>query len=276
MALADGAQRGVRESVAALVARAAGEWLGLAVADDAVLAAIEDKLPAGVALDEALARLDIAEIYIACACATGANEALAAFEARYFPEIDRVVARMRLPATARDELRQELRHKLFLGSPPPILKYAGAGTLGALIRVASTRAAISAARKDRPRDDVDDETVAEILGGSVDPKLEAVTRECRSAVKTAFEDAVRELESRERNVLRMHLVDHLTVDEIGNVYGVNRATAARWLVRVRETLAAEVRRLLADRLKVEAEELESIVRAARSGLELSFSRVLAS
>jgi RNA polymerase sigma-70 factor (ECF subfamily) len=72
----------------------------------------------------------------------------------------------------------------------------------------------------------------------------------------------------------MHLLDGASIDRIAAVHSVHRATAARWLERIRERLASGTRRLLQERLRVSRDELASLVRLIDSQLDLSLSTLL--
>jgi RNA polymerase sigma-70 factor (ECF subfamily) len=87
------------------------------------------------------------------------------------------------------------------------------------------------------------------------------------ADQAAVEDVLRDLDPCERNVLRMHMVHQLSIDEIGRTYEVHRATAARWLTSIRDRLQDETRKLLRDRLGLADRELDSLFRVVESQLE---------
>ncbi|MEM1013744.1 MAG: transcriptional regulator, partial [Planctomycetota bacterium] len=57
-------------------------------------------------------------------------------------------------------------------------------------------------------------------------------------------------------------------------HDVHRATAARWLVSARETLAKDTQRILRARLHVTQSEIESLHRLVRSDLDVSLCRIL--
>ena len=92
--------------------------------------------------------------------------------------------------------------------------------------------------------------------------------------KQAFEHAMASLEPSERNILRMSFVSDLSIDEIGKLYSIHRATAARRLARARARLAELTREHLRQRLDLDEGEFTSIVRLVHSQLNLSISRVL--
>ena len=66
----------------------------------------------------------------------------------------------------------------------------------------------------------------------------------------------------------------LTVDQVGEVYGVHRATATRWLAKIRAQVLADTRGELAQELSVPARELESIMQLVQSRLDVSVQRLL--
>jgi RNA polymerase sigma-70 factor (ECF subfamily) len=82
------------------------------------------------------------------------------------------------------------------------------------------------------------------------------------------------LSPEQRNVLRLHLLDGLNIDQIGLIHQVHRATVARWLARARETVRDDTRRRLAAKIAVDGPELESIVTALHSQLDVSVQRIL--
>ena len=61
-----------------------------------------------------------------------------------------------------------------------------------------------------------------------------------SCLEHGLAHALERLSPRERNVLRMHYGHALSIDAIGRVYGVHRATVARWLSTARESLRTGV------------------------------------
>ena len=63
------------------------------------------------------------------------------------------------------------------------------------------------------------------------------------------------LDQRQRNVLQMNLVQGLSIDEVGRVYAVHRATAARWVSAAREQLVSQTRTRLAERLNLQSNEV---------------------
>jgi RNA polymerase sigma-70 factor (ECF subfamily) len=86
---------------------------------------------------------------------------------------------------------------------------------------------------------------------------------------------VTELSVRDRGLLRLHFVQSCSIDTIGRMYGVHRATAARWIVRTRKLVASRVRRRLQQELGEENEsDITSMIAALRSDMGLSITGLL--
>jgi RNA polymerase sigma-70 factor, ECF subfamily len=214
---------------------------------------------------------------LARACAAGDAEAIARFESLYFTGLPPALARMGLGRDAIDEVVQILRERFFVArpdAPPRVLELVGKGDLAALVRIAGVRIALNLRRRDQRIDPSEEDAIFDAIAPDADPEVAVLQAEQRAALKRAVEDAVRGLEPRERGVLRLHLIHGLSIDEIGRVYHVHRATAARWLDRIRDRLERESRRLLEERTGLAGRDLESAVRLVQSRLEVSFRRVL--
>src|SRR5262249_49485390 len=151
------------------------------------------------------------------------------------------------------------------GRAPKILDYSGRGPLAGWLRIAAIRTALDLTRRsgnERPASSTD--ALLEVPAAIEDPELEHIRARHRADFKAAFEAARRSLSKEDRNILRLHLVDGLNIDEIGGIFQVHRATAARWIARCREKVHDETRRLLVERLKIGDTELKSILGIVRS------------
>lgn len=251
-------------------------WPGIDVGEEVFVDLVRERLAADPELQ--ISALPTADLYIACACAGGDSRAIASFEARYFTGLDVALARAAPTPTVLDEVKQILREKWFVALPgarPRIVDAVGHGDLGGLVRVAAMRTLLNLRRQDHRLEPSGDDSLFDAAVPPSDPALSIVRANDRAALKEAFEDAVRALEPRERNVLRLHVLHQLSIDEIGRIFGVHRATCARWLERIRETLAKRTRTQLADRLALDRSEVESLVALVQSRLEVSFARLLA-
>jgi RNA polymerase sigma-70 factor (ECF subfamily) len=83
----------------------------------------------------------------------------------------------------------------------------------------------------------------------------------------AVRAAVARLPVKERALLRLHLVDGMSIDALGARYQVSRSTAARWLAAARDALRALTREELEARIG--PADLASMAGFVHSHLELS-------
>jgi len=220
-----------------------------------------------------------ADLYLACACARGVSAAIGKFEQTFGGEIGRTARRFERRGLAADDLQQQRRHKLFAAQPgeaPRIASYTGQGFLQNWVRVTTTRAFIDATRPqgDTPEIPIADELVAMLPEPGADPELELLKRQHVAHFKAAFAEAVGTLDASDRVVLRQHLVERLTIDQIGALYHLHRATAARRVVKAREALLAATRTALATRLGLTTEQLESVLALIASRMDASVERLL--
>lgn len=226
--------------------------------------------------EDAAAALDAAEVFLACACATGHGGALAAFERRYFATLPSALSRLSLAADDVAEVVQRLRVRLFVaedGAAPRVVGYAGAGQLGGLVRVAAIRLGLNLLRS-RGRLVAGDDGFEDLPIADDDPALARLKTQYRGAFKQAFEDAIAGLDGRERSLLNLALVKGLGIDKVAVVYGVHRATAARWIAQARANLTRAVHALLATRLGVPRGQVDDLLPLVESQLELSLERLL--
>jgi RNA polymerase sigma-70 factor (ECF subfamily) len=220
--------------------------------------------------------LHAADLYLACAAAVGDPRAVAAFERRYIADVPSFLSRVERSPAAIEEVQQALRDLLFVGrpgKPPKIAEYSGRGALGSWLRVVALRVHHNLRRQHRDHAPLEDEgPPAPLAEGS--PELALLRAHGDAAVNQALRDTFSTLSPRDRSLLRLHFLDGLNVDRLGLVFGVHRATAARWLAAAREQLTAGALARLRERLAVSEAELASLMGLLRSRLTVSLRGLL--
>ena len=230
----------------------------------------------GADLEDRLADLRVADLYLACACARGDSRALIAFEQRCLDVVDAALARMRMTAEVVDEVKQIVRRLLLVadGGPPRITDYAGRGDLRGWVRVTAAREALRLVRKNRREVAVEADLLERAIPPGADGELEYVKTVYRGEFRAAFRDAMGKLTDRERNLLAHQFVDGLTLDQLAALYRVHRATIARWLGRARTSVLRGTQLALRTRLRVQPTELDSIMRLIESRLDVTLPPLL--
>jgi RNA polymerase sigma-70 factor (ECF subfamily) len=222
----------------------------------------------------AIASLHAADLYLACACASGDARAARAFDDRFLSLVPAFLTRI-APSTAfADEQRQDLRVHLLVGDDrraPPIAQYSGRGPLKAWLRVTAVRAALRSLRAPNESDEELDQLI-----GDGNPELALLRGQARTAFHAAFRAALAALAPEERSVLKLYVLDGLSIDELSGLLGVHRATAARRVAAVRQSLCERIVEELRARLGMSGPELQSLLGAVRSQIDVSLQGLLAS
>jgi len=213
-----------------------------------------------------------ADLFLSAAAALGDPEALAIIERRLLPAAAEAIARVRDDNGFVEEAQRGLRQLLLHSERPKIAEYSARSSLAVWIKVVATRYALNRlsshdsalARKD----ELTDRLVQQYFQG------DTLIMSGRHAelFQRAFSGAVSGLDTRDRNVLRMHLVGNCSPDQIGRAYSVHRTTAAAWLKSTKKHLVERVSKELRERdTALSDEEFESLSRLVRSQLDLTFA-----
>lgn len=245
---------------------AARARFGLTIDDTALLARVD-------AIAETEATSD--ELVLAAACVANDPAALAYFDQIYREPLRTLVAR--IAGDHAPDAIQTVWTRLLVATPdhpvPRLADYGGRGSLLTWLRVVAAREALSIVRR-RREVQADGEAVFGRLVEVMDPELALIRTRSAGVVKRAFEAAIAEATVRERNLLRQHLLDGLSIDELARLYHVHRATAARWLASAREDVWERTQRTLRDSLSLTPSELASLLGEVRDWIDLSLERVL--
>ncbi|MFT3709820.1 MAG: sigma-70 family RNA polymerase sigma factor [Archangium sp.] len=237
--------------------RASQRWAGLEL-DRARFDEFRAERPGELASDE--------ELVLVFACLAQNARALEIFEKEFIAPLRGVVRRFDVDV---DEVLQLIRTQLLVGPPPRLEQFRGVAPLGAWLRAIATRAALNARRPAGGLERTGDEVLELVSVGGPAPEVRMLRLEHASTFSEAFREAFQQLSPRQRNALRLQSLEALTLDQIGTIYSVNKATVSRWLSEARESLEKRVRNSLVGRLGLSGVELESFILAMRSQLELA-------
>jgi RNA polymerase sigma-70 factor (ECF subfamily) len=249
-------------------------WPGLSLDFDVFRRYLERHTPEGAPPSD-----HAADMYLACSCAYGVEGAVEAFESTFASDIARAVASIDPSQAFVEDTLQVTRERLLVRrgeEPCKMVEYAGRASLRSWLCAVAVRSAITLRRRKCEHGHTsfakeDDRRLAQ--GG---PEFEYL----RGRYKWVFEDAVRiaveQLPAKQRLLLRLNLVDRMSIDKLGAVYKVGRSTAARWLAGARRALLENARRELHTKLRLTSTELDGLAADMRSQLDISIHHLLAS
>jgi RNA polymerase sigma-70 factor, ECF subfamily len=249
-------------------------WPNVPLQPEAFAAHVADRVRTGGDPEEAIAGLHAADLFLACACALGIPQALAEFERVELSRVPAVVRRIDASAAFADDVAQAMREAFLVparGGRARIAEYSGRGPLASWVRVVAVRTALRLGKERRASAPLEGE---DELPGIVDPELDHLKFRYRWAYEEAFEAALAALPDRDALMLKLHYVDRLNIDRIGALYGMHRATVARWRARVRRGLLAATREELRRRISMTPAEFESLLALVRSQLVVSIRTAL--
>jgi RNA polymerase sigma-70 factor (ECF subfamily) len=214
------------------------------------------------------------DLYLACACTVRVPGALEAFDRAHLARIDAYLARLGPSPAFVDEVRQEVRGKLYVGrdGAPWIAEYDGRGALASWVRVVSIRTAIDLRRQEGPAPASDRR--AEHAPSPGDPERDLQRERYQKAFGEALRGAVLALGPDHRRILRRHFAEGATLEALAEELGVHRATVARHVAAARLALKRDARRRLRMALGCPESEMESLAAVMRSQLDLSLPTLL--
>jgi RNA polymerase sigma-70 factor (ECF subfamily) len=264
--------RGLERTLGRAVEAARRRW-PFTVEDERFLRFLARSAPGDLGSAEELLRLRLDEIYLLCACDAGEARALEVLESKFMTRVEAALLRLGTPKDLSDDVRQNLWMRLFPKGGAPGAAFSGRGELVGWLCVSAVREAGRARRRARATPSLEEALSG--AGAEVEnPELAYFRARYRSEFLEALAEATRALAARDRNLLRYQVLERLSIDEIGAIYGVHRATAARWIDRARRLLNAETRRALKRRIGASGTELSSILRFVRKEVDLTVGQFL--
>ncbi len=211
------------------------------------------------------------DVRLAVACARGNAAALAEFETQCAPIIASTARRFGNSDFV-SEVAQRVRRRLLVAETPdgPFIKeYGGRGPLTKYVQAVAVRTALNLLQSNARHTPLqNDDALLETPAGADDPELASIKLRFRTEFKEAFAAAMAALDETSRSALRMHYLDGLTLANLGSLYGWSVPTASRRLAAARASLLTATRSLMADRLRLNASELDSVLRLIESRLSL--------
>ena len=173
-------------------------------------------------------------------------------------------------AATADEIVQRIAEKLWLsknGAEPVLATFTGEAPLSAWLRIIAYREGVELLRAR----EVPDDAIADTVVATTEPELAMLRTAYLVAFKQCFRAAFANLSMHDRDLVRRHHLDGLSLDELAKLYGTHRATVARWLAKVRERLVTETRETLRRELSANT-DLDDVLALIASRLEASLSR----
>jgi RNA polymerase sigma-70 factor (ECF subfamily) len=219
-----------------------------------------------------LGRVRASDLFLASACADRVPKAIDTLDREFLTSVPTFLARGGVRDIQPDDVTQRVRERLFLGASK-IADYSGRGPLASWLQVVTLRVAFDVKRL-RTMPIADSAQIEDLRLAGTDPELKLIKGRYRDPFKRALRAALAELSSEQRNLLKLHFVDAVTLDKLAGLFQVHRATIARRIAQARESVFDSVRSRLQAELGVSRDEFEELLTLLRSRLELSLSALM--
>ncbi len=258
------------------LARAEKAWPGVRLGAEDFARQLGTRAGTDRALADGLRALCVEDLYLAGACLAGDRAAMDALQRAVLVPVARAVRRVDASDAFVDEVLQLTRMRLLVGTArqgPRLAEYAGRGTLRRWTEAVALGVALSLKRGAVHTTPLDDAPLVSELR-TADPELALMQERYRPAFRAAFAEALAGLSARDRNLLRLSLVQNLGVESLGTLHQVHASTISRWLARARQSLLEDTRAGVARRLALTASQLDSLLRVMDAGLALSLTSFL--
>jgi RNA polymerase sigma-70 factor (ECF subfamily) len=271
---APGAERELEAQLGAYVAAARAACPELSIADDDFVRYLASRAKNGTPPDVRHA----GDLLLACGCAAQLPAAVALFHLRYGAVIARVLSSRRASADLAADATQSVYERLLVaphGGAPKIADYAGTGSLRSWVSTVAATTLLTMRRAAlRRREQLPDSESSLEQVASSEPELRYLKARYKVEMERALGRAIERLSERERLLLRLHLTEAMSIDALGAMYSVNRATAARWLAAARAAILTGTREELSAALELGPNEWGSIAALVQSVLSVSVVRHL--
>lgn len=221
---------------------------------------------------EAVREVQLAELLLLAACVAGQRAALETFDARYVrPTATRVCRQYSHLDSA--ELAQSIRERLLVGDGLKRLSsWRGRGPLSAWLRSVATRIALNALPRDAALslDEREWKDAVDRLTSPSNPEFALLEKSRQTELRAALREALRRLPRREKMVLRLHVFQSLSTEQLARMFNVNGATVRRWIQGARTIVLENVRSMLSHTTHWSTSQLDSAL-AGISRLDLGLS-----
>jgi len=222
----------------------------------------------------ALGQIHGADFFLAASCVFAVPGADRAFAKQYLGQVGAYVGRIDARQAFIDEVTQELSKRLLMsedGGAPKIAMYNGRGALGAFVRVTAQRVAKNLLRG-KTMDRLETAKANQEPSKDLDPEVLLLKKRFSAEFEQAFEATLGQISREERNVLKLHYLSGLSIDDVGAACNVSRATAARWLSKARSRIVQLTYKSFADAAGPNSASPESMLALIKSELGATVAR----
>jgi len=215
-------------------------------------------------------------LYLCAGCTLGVPPALRALDRVHLRPLGHAIERRLRDRDRVDDVLQEVRRRLLVGPAPKIATYRGVGSLGGWLRVIANNAALDnrrnlnvSRRRSALLNDDPTFTAEQTLGAPAAPDEAVFRARCESICEQALRKAIFTLRREQRHLLRLYFVAGASIDTLGQLYDIDRSTAARRIQRSLSQIREQTQALLAAHFGGTCTgDIEELLSSLRGGVQL--------
>jgi RNA polymerase sigma-70 factor len=259
--------------------KAKAPWPPLVLPDDVFVRHLAGQLCTASperTLAQELERRHLADLYLACACLEEVRGAVQLLEQHVLERLPAMLRPFRQPVDVLDEICQQVRIHLLVGTSQGGPKLETYGGLGALVKWAYAIASNMVPQQTPPRRDRAEHEVAAAFEALSVPgthaDLDIIKRRYGPEFRQTLREILATLPLMQQRMLRHYYVDGLKTAALGRIMGMDQSTAWRKLRSTHQAVYRELRRRLQERHSLSSQDFNSILDVIRrSQLYLTFS-----
>jgi RNA polymerase sigma-70 factor (ECF subfamily) len=278
----------LRVALATAAKSAAAAWPNVHLSSEHFVGYLAERADAALSPLEAIARLPLADLFLACGCAGGDGAAIEAFVGAYGPKLRAVIGKVDPTPDFVDDIMKELGEALLSdieGVGPPgregklpqskITQYRGRASLETWLAASATRRALTRKGVAKPFDDLAEIAATERSGN---PALDHLRLRYPNGFGQAITDGVTQalgtLTSNDALLLRSHLVEGFSLRKLSHIRGVNVNVIARDFATARATLHEHIRQVLGTRSGLATDDVDAVLSALFTRVNLGINAAL--
>jgi RNA polymerase sigma-70 factor, ECF subfamily len=268
----------LRVALATAAKAGAAAWPDVSIWSERFVGYLTERADATMPPLEAIARLHIADLYLACGCASGDQAATDILAARHAPRLRGVVGAIDPAAAFVDEVMEELRVAL-LAEPTSeregkIAQYRGRVPLTQWLEESARRRALTLKGGAKPFDDLATVAAMERATPSVDCLRLRYPNGFGQMVTDGASKALAALSSNDRHLLRSHLIEGFSLRKLAHIRGANVNIVARDFALARAAIQRHVRDELATRAGLSGQDVTAVMGALFTRINLGINAAL--
>ena len=204
----------------------------------------------------------VEELYLAFGCAERLPSAIASFERDYMTSLVQSLSELDASQEELIDVQMELRHELLVGDQerePRIAAYAGRSPLKRWLGVLAIKSLNGLRTREAKTVSTAFVNDRRLASSSIDPELSMISAQARSDLELSLRSAFNYEAVFERSLIKLDVIEILSVDELRRIRRAHRATVAVCLEALQRQLLVDMLDALQPRVQLDRADIQSLI-----------------